>query len=143
MNISKISQICKISNISRRLCTPDFKNSDQPLWKALNLFELPNKSEIFFLKFDITDVNKCAVENCLIVPYLLWLVINIVVVLIGALLVTYVEPVAAGSGIPQVKCYLNGIKIPRVVRIKTLAVKIIGVITTVVGGLAGGKVLCF
>lgn len=61
-------------------------------------------------------------------------------VLIGAVLVAYIEPVAAGSGIPQVKCYLNGVKIPRVVRIKTLAVKTIGVICTVVGGLAGGKV---
>ncbi|CAG2062624.1 unnamed protein product, partial [Timema podura] len=44
-----------------------------------------------------------------------------------------------GSGIPQVKCYLNGVKIPRVVRIKTLAVKVIGVVTSVVGGLAAGK----
>ena len=70
----------------------------------------------------------------------MWLVWNMGPVLFGAILVAYVEPVAAGSGIPQVKCYLNGIKMPRVVRIKTLIVKILGVITTVVGGLAGGKV---
>jgi hypothetical protein len=50
------------------------------------------------------------------------------------------QPTAAGSGIPQVKCYLNGVKIPRVVRIKTLFVKVVGVITSVVGGLAVGKV---
>jgi len=50
------------------------------------------------------------------------------------------QPTAAGSGIPQVKCYLNGVKIPRVVRIKTLFVKVIGVISSVVGGLAVGKV---
>lgn len=37
------------------------------------------------------------------------------------------------------KSYLNGIKVPRVVRIKTLIVKVIGVITSVTGGLAGGK----
>lgn len=79
-------------------------------------------------------------ENCLWLPYLIWLGLNIIPVLIGAILVAYVEPVAAGSGIPQVKCYLNGVKVPRVVRIKTLAVKTIGVICTVVGGLAGGKV---
>lgn len=69
----------------------------------------------------------------------MWIIFNIVPALVGAFLVTYVEPVAGGSGIPQVKCYLNGIKIPRVVRIKTLFVKIIGVISTVVGGLAAGK----
>jgi chloride channel 7 len=59
--------------------------------------------------------------------------------MIGSVLVTYVEPVAAGSGIPAIKCYLNGIKIPKVVRLKTLIVKAFGVITSVCGGLAGGK----
>lgn len=83
-------------------------------------------------------VDAC-VNDCLWLPYLLWLALNFLPVLIGAVLVSYVEPIAAGSGIPQVKCYLNGIKVPRVVRIKTLTVKIIGVICTVVGGLAGGK----
>lgn len=28
------------------------------------------------------------------------------------------QPIAAGSGIPQIKCFLNGVKIPRVVRLK-------------------------
>ena len=50
------------------------------------------------------------------------------------------QPVAAGSGIPQVKCYLNGVKVPRVVRIKTLVSKTFGVIFSVLGGLAVGKV---
>lgn len=85
-------------------------------------------------------MDKCVSDNCLWLPYMIWLALNLLPVLIGAILVSYVEPVAAGSGIPQVKCYLNGIKVPRVVRIKTLAVKTIGVICTVVGGLAGGKV---
>ena len=84
-------------------------------------------------------VDQCVTTNCLWLPYLLWLALNFAPVLIGAILVSYIEPVAAGSGIPQVKCYLNGIKMPRVVRIKTLVVKTIGVICTVVGGLAGGK----
>ena len=46
---------------------------------------------------------------------------------------------AAGSGIPEIKCYLNGVKIPRVVRIKTLLCKVAGIITAVSGGLACGK----
>lgn len=46
---------------------------------------------------------------------------------------------AAGSGVPLIKSYLNGVKVPRVVRIKTLLVKVAGVILSVIGGLAGGK----
>ncbi|KOX81276.1 H(+)/Cl(-) exchange transporter 7 [Melipona quadrifasciata] len=92
--------------------------------------------ELTSLKY---NVDQCVTKHCLWLPYLLWLALNFAPVLVGAILVTYVEPVAAGSGIPQVKCYLNGVKMPRVVRIKTLAVKTIGVICTVVGGLAGGK----
>lgn len=49
------------------------------------------------------------------------------------------QPVAGGSGLPLVKCYLNGVKVPRVVRIKTLIVKVLGVISSVVGGLAGTR----
>lgn len=70
----------------------------------------------------------------------MWIGINVLCVFLGSTLVTYIEPVAAGSGIPQVKCYLNGIKIPRVVRFKTLVVKVVGVVSSVVGGLAVGKV---
>uniref|UniRef100_A0A8C9VYB6 Chloride channel protein n=1 Tax=Scleropages formosus TaxID=113540 RepID=A0A8C9VYB6_SCLFO len=55
------------------------------------------------------------------------------------LMFRYREPIAAGSGIPQIKCYLNGVKIPRVVRLKTLVVKVCGVICSVAGGLAVGK----
>ncbi|XP_053607329.1 H(+)/Cl(-) exchange transporter 7 [Plodia interpunctella] len=85
------------------------------------------------------SVDKYVLIDSLYIPYLLWVLSNICVVFIGSVLVAYVEPVAAGSGIPQVKCYLNGVKVPRVVRFKTLVVKAIGVITAVVGGLAGGK----
>jgi chloride channel 7 len=49
------------------------------------------------------------------------------------------KPAAAGSGIPMVKCYLNGIKIPKVVRIKTLIAKALGISLAVSGGLACGK----
>ncbi|XP_050432472.1 H(+)/Cl(-) exchange transporter 7-like [Adelges cooleyi] len=92
-------------------------------------------------KFDHVkkSIDNCSQNNCLWRPYLMLLAFNIVPVFIGSILVAYVEPVALGSGIPQVKCYLNGVKIPRLVRIKTLFVKVIGVITTVVGGMCGGK----
>ncbi|XP_077991009.1 H(+)/Cl(-) exchange transporter 7-like [Glandiceps talaboti] len=50
-----------------------------------------------------------------------------------------VTPVAAGSGIPQIKCYLNGVKIPNVVAMKTLVCKVVGVTMSMAAGLAVGK----
>lgn len=54
--------------------------------------------------------------------------------------VVFVSNVAGGSGIPQIKCYLNGIKIPEVTMLKTLVAKSVGVACAVAGGLAAGKV---
>ncbi|CAG0882457.1 unnamed protein product [Darwinula stevensoni] len=83
--------------------------------------------------------DQCILENCLVTPFLLWASFNVCFVIIAAICGSCVEPVAAGSGIPQVKCYLNGVKIPRVVRIKTLLAKAVGVTFSVAGGLAVGK----
>ncbi|XP_039293986.1 H(+)/Cl(-) exchange transporter 7 [Nilaparvata lugens] len=97
--------------------------------------------ELSNLKYSIIKryMDDCSANSCLYIPFFIWTGINVITVIIGSLLVTYVEPIALGSGIPQVKCYLNGVKMPRIVRIKTLIVKTIGVISSVVGGLAGGK----
>ena len=50
-----------------------------------------------------------------------------------------IAPEAVGSGIPQIKSYLNGVNIPRLMRFKTLLGKVIGVIMSVSGGLPVGK----
>ncbi|RWS03848.1 H(+)/Cl(-) exchange transporter 7-like protein [Dinothrombium tinctorium] len=84
-------------------------------------------------------VDKCVAKDCLVIPFAMWLATNAVPVFISSLLVTIVAPIAAGSGIPVIKCYLNGVKVPEVVRIKTFAVKALSVILSVVGGLAVGK----
>jgi H+/Cl- antiporter ClcA len=42
--------------------------------------------------------------------------------------------VAAGSGIPEIKCYLNGVKVPGIVRLRTLLCKVFGVLFSVSGG---------
>lgn len=64
---------------------------------------------------------------------------NLVLVLSSALLCAYVGPAAAGSGIPEVKAYLNGIDAPNILAPKTLIVKIFGGIGAVAGGLDVGK----
>ena len=86
------------------------------------------------------DIDKCVEEKCLYIPYLQWLGISIGFSILAAVLVTYGEPVAGGSGIPLVKCYLNGINVHRLHRLKTLFVKASGVTCSVLGGLAVGKV---
>ena len=59
--------------------------------------------------------------------------------LVSTTLVNFIEPVAAGSGIPEVKSYLNGTNIPRYLRVPTGLVKIFGVICSVSAGLIVGK----
>ncbi|KAL7561898.1 hypothetical protein ACA910_014271 [Epithemia clementina (nom. ined.)] len=56
-----------------------------------------------------------------------------------ASLFVYFEPVSAGSGIPEIKCYLNGIALPRVADVKTLICKVLGVTFSVGAGLPVGK----
>lgn len=84
-------------------------------------------------------ISQCTSGNCMSIPYSLWVVLDALMVCIAACLVVYGEPVAAGSGIPQIKCYLNGVLVPHVVRIKTLFCKTVGVVFSVAGGLACGK----
>ena len=71
--------------------------------------------------------------------YLVFLSLSLTFGLISTLLVNFVEPVAAGSGIPEVKGYLNGTNYLRFLRVPTGIVKIIGVIFSVSGGLIVGK----
>ncbi|KAL3779128.1 hypothetical protein HJC23_003112 [Cyclotella cryptica] len=71
-------------------------------------------------------------------PFLAFLFYQTVFALIASLFV-YVEPVSAGSGIPEVKCFLNGIDLPRIVRFKTLVCKVVGVTFSVAAGLPVGK----
>ena len=53
--------------------------------------------------------------------------------------VCFVSPLAAGSGIPEVKCRLNGLDLPLVVQPRTLLAKAIGVLFSVSAGLPCGK----
>jgi H+/Cl- antiporter ClcA len=51
----------------------------------------------------------------------------------------YLAPAAAGSGIPEVKSFLNGVNLKNVLEAKTMIAKAIGIIFTVSGGLPAGK----
>ncbi len=56
-----------------------------------------------------------------------------------AAILCWMEPTAAGSGIPEIKAYLNGINLNKVVRIRVLIFKVIGMCFSVSAGLPLGK----
>ncbi|XP_064599540.1 H(+)/Cl(-) exchange transporter 7-like isoform X2 [Liolophura sinensis] len=93
------------------------------------------------LKFSILQkyFTNCAKDNCMYIPVLMWAGVNLVISVLAAALVTYVEPAAAGSGIPLIKSYLNGVRIPGLMSLRALIAKGLGVVLSVMGGLACGK----
>lgn len=84
------------------------------------------------------EVHHLLDEGRVFEAYGMLLAWNMGLVAIAAVLCSY-EPAAAGSGIPQVKAILNGMKMNRAVRISTLAFKVVGMISSVAGGMPVGK----
>uniref|UniRef100_A0A7N2L0E4 Chloride channel-like protein CLC-g n=1 Tax=Quercus lobata TaxID=97700 RepID=A0A7N2L0E4_QUELO len=64
---------------------------------------------------------------------------NFVLTLFAAIITAFISPTAAGSGIPEVKAYLNGVDAPGIFSLRTLVVKIIGSISAVSSSLLVGK----
>ncbi|XP_042382838.1 chloride channel protein CLC-c-like [Zingiber officinale] len=65
--------------------------------------------------------------------------INVILAAAAATLCAYVAPAAAGSGIPEVKAYLNGVDAYSILAPSTLFVKIFGSIAGVSAGFVLGK----
>ncbi|KAH7440920.1 hypothetical protein KP509_03G016200 [Ceratopteris richardii] len=74
-----------------------------------------------------------------IAGFLVYCLFNLVLVFASVNIVTKFAPAAAGSGIPEIKGYLNGIDMPGILLFRTLVGKIFGSIGSVGGGLALGK----
>lgn len=70
---------------------------------------------------------------------LVFVVITLVYVVAAAVMVVYVAPLGAGSGIPELKSYLNGVRIPSFLAVNTLVVKAFGVAFSIASGLICGK----
>ncbi|CAI7831406.1 unnamed protein product [Closterium sp. NIES-54] len=91
----------------------------------------------------VSSVCVCVcVCVCVRVPFLAVLVYSLLSALLvaaSAALCVFVAPAAAGSGIPEVRAYLNGVDMPQVLSPLTLLVKILGSMGAEAGGLALGK----
>jgi hypothetical protein len=66
---------------------------------------------------------------------------NFFVASLSGLMCVYMAPGASGSGIPEVKAYLNGVRVKSFAHFNLLFVKIVGTILSVSSGLAIGE--CF
>jgi len=71
--------------------------------------------------------------------YIATLAVALSFAVVSTLLVNYIEPVAAGSGIPEVKGYLNGSNYVRFLTLKTACVKVCGIICSISSGFVIGK----
>ncbi|WAR12442.1 CLCN7-like protein, partial [Mya arenaria] len=71
-------------------------------------------------------MERCSKESCLYQPFFIWIGINLSVTCLGSALVVYLQPKAAGSGIPLIKSYLNGVKIPGLLTLECFVAKVAG-----------------
>ncbi|CAK0770655.1 hypothetical protein CVIRNUC_003789 [Coccomyxa viridis] len=72
-------------------------------------------------------------------PFFMYVGISLLYASVAGALVSFVEPLAAGSGIAEVKTYLNGIHIRGLLAVRTLVAKLIGVVFSIAAGLIAGK----
>ncbi|KAJ7954904.1 Chloride channel protein [Quillaja saponaria] len=79
------------------------------------------------------------IQKSYIAGFVVYILINLALVFSSAYIVTQFAPAAAGSGIPEIKGYLNGVDIHGILLFRTLIGKIFGSIGSVGGGLALGK----
>ncbi|XXQ35467.1 Chloride channel protein [Plasmodiophora brassicae] len=84
-------------------------------------------------------MNLLAARKAPVAALLTYVSITIGLASVAALVVALYEPIAGGSGIPEIKCILNGLKIPRAVRFRTLFAKAIGITGAVSAGLPIGR----
>ena len=112
------------------------------LWIAVIAFFITFMTKLITsLKFD-TFNSLIEQEKAHRIPYgcgFLFLIAYNIACALTAYAFVYIEPLAAGSGIPEMKAFLNGVNIPRLVDVKTLICKAIGIIFSCSAGLPLGK----
>ncbi|XP_043725309.1 chloride channel protein CLC-d-like isoform X3 [Telopea speciosissima] len=79
------------------------------------------------------------IQTSYLAGFVVYILLNLVLVFSSVFIITQFAPAAAGSGIPEIKGYLNGIDTHGILLFRTLIGKILGSIGSVGGGLALGK----
>ncbi|KAL0358369.1 UNVERIFIED_CONTAM: putative chloride channel-like protein CLC-g [Sesamum angustifolium] len=89
------------------------------------------------MKFVVT--SNIMLTGKFMVAFLVFASSNLGLTLLASLITAFVAPDAAGSGIPEVKAYLNGVDVPAIFSFQTLVVKIVGSICAVSSSLNVGR----
>eukprot|EP01133_Synstelium_polycarpum_P007277 gene7277-8457_t len=96
-------------------------------------------SYILYYKFKFaTDLLDYENDITFFLSFFAFFLCNTVLATLSSLLAVYYEPTAAGSGIPEVKGYLNGTKIPHTLKFKTLWTKLASMILAVSSSMCVG-----
>lgn len=89
--------------------------------------------------FKHTAVSSLMESSSYWTAFLVFAGANLALLLFASSITAFVAPAAGGSGIPEVKAYLNGVDAPNIFSLRTLAVKVIGNIAAVSSSLHVGK----
>ena len=86
-----------------------------------------------------TTADKIASDGGFGRPFVIFVGMSVGFLIVAGYLVCFVEPLAGGSGIPELKIYLNGIHLKSLLCVKTFFAKVLGVLFSISGGLIAGK----
>lgn len=93
---------------------------------------------LYKLRFKINDAVVESSESAF-AQGVVFVLVSVVFSCLAGYFVCYVQVLAAGSGIPEIKCYLNGINRPGVLEPVTLVAKMAGITFSCASGLHAGK----
>ncbi|XP_027329655.1 putative chloride channel-like protein CLC-g isoform X2 [Abrus precatorius] len=150
------ANVCPIESLDYEIFENEFFKQDwRSRGKAQILQYVVMKWLLCFLVGVIVAVigfcNNLAVENLagikfvvtsnmmFLLAFLVFFASNLGLTLFASIITALIAPTATGSGIPEVKAYLNGVDAPGIFTLRTLFVKIIGSITGVSSSLNIGK----
>lgn len=68
-----------------------------------------------------------------------FLLLSLLLAVLPSLAVVLYAPLGAGSGIPELKAYLNGVRVPGFLSVNSLVVKALGIASSISSGLVVGK----
>ncbi|KAL7134639.1 hypothetical protein ABFS83_11G040400 [Erythranthe nasuta] len=154
------SNLCPVESLDYEIIENDFFKQDWRGRGKTEIFQYISMKWIFCLLIGlivslIGFFNNLAIENIsgmkfVITSYMMlhrrfgvaftvFAASNFSLALLASLITAFIAPEAAGSGIPEVKAYLNGIDAPAIFSFRTLLVKIVGSILAVSSSLHIGK----